>query len=41
MLEQNPFSRHDFLKGVGLTSLALATGACEACWKSHLPKAHR
>jgi tyrosinase len=33
MQEQNPFSRRDFLKGVGLTSLALATGACEACWK--------
>jgi tyrosinase len=33
MQEQNPFTRRDFLKGVGLTSLALATGACEACWK--------
>jgi tyrosinase len=33
MQPQNPFTRRDFLKGVGLTSLALATGACEACWK--------
>lgn len=33
MQEQNPFSRRDFLKGAGLTSLAIATGACEACWK--------
>ena len=33
MQQPNPFSRRDFLKGAGLTSLALATGACEACWK--------
>jgi len=29
MQEFNWFSRRDFLKAMGLTSLALATGACE------------
>ncbi|HEY2961782.1 MAG TPA: tyrosinase family protein [Pyrinomonadaceae bacterium] len=33
MQEQHPFSRRDFLKAAGLTSLAIATGSCEACWK--------
>jgi tyrosinase len=32
MQEFNWFSRRDFLKGMGLTSLALATGACESCY---------
>src|SRR5690349_14864997 len=32
MQEFNWFSRRDFLKGLGLTSLALATGACESCY---------
>ena len=33
MPDQFPFTRRDFLKGLGLTSVALATGACEACYK--------
>lgn len=33
MQEQYSFSRRDFLKGAGLTALAVATGACEACYK--------
>jgi len=33
MQEQFSFSRRDFLKGAGLTALAVATGACEACYK--------
>ncbi|HET9789037.1 MAG TPA: twin-arginine translocation signal domain-containing protein, partial [Pyrinomonadaceae bacterium] len=36
MLDVNSFSRRDFLRGasaLGITSLAIATGACEACWK--------
>jgi tyrosinase len=32
MQEFNWFSRRDFLKGLGLTSLAVATGACESCY---------
>ena len=32
MQEFNWFSRRDFLKAMGLTSLALATGACESCY---------
>ena len=36
MLDVNSFSRRDFLKGataLGITGMAIATGACEACWK--------
>lgn len=33
MQDQYSFTRRDFLKGIGLTSIALATGACEACYK--------
>lgn len=32
MQDFNWFSRRDFLKGLGLTSLAVATGACESCY---------
>ena len=32
MQDFNWFSRRDFLKGMGLTSLAIATGACESCY---------
>lgn len=33
MQEQYSFTRRDFLKGAGLTAIAVATGSCEACWK--------
>ena len=33
MQDHYSFTRRDFLKGMGLTSIALATGACEACFK--------
>ena len=36
MQDINLFSRRDFVKGasaLGLTALAVGTGACEACWK--------
>ena len=32
MQESYSFTRRDFLKGMGLTSLAIATGACESCY---------
>ena len=35
MLDVNSFSRRDFLKGataLGITSMAIATGACESCY---------
>src|ERR1044071_1180511 len=40
MLDVNSFSRRDFLKGataLGLTSMAIATSACEACYKKTKP----
>ncbi len=36
MQEYNPFSRRNFIKGagaLGITGLALSTGACESWWK--------